>query len=142
MIVCQIADLGSLADLIRVFGDEFAARIVNKDHYFIVRDLLDALSIAVVKILTDRNTVRDHFDLSILRVVGERLSICIDGRIARDVKGVTDEPIRCGIDLRIANRFCAPLRYRRRIRNIKTPIAVSVERERLTARIPPSVTLC
>ncbi len=49
VVVCQIANLRCLADLIRVFSNEVATGIVNENDRFAIRhDLLDPLAVAIV----------------------------------------------------------------------------------------------
>lgn len=75
--------------------------------------------------------VRDHLDLFVLSVVCELAAFCIDLCVAGGVERVTDQLVRCRIDLRVANGLLTTRRKRGRILHIKTPIAVAVERKRL-----------
>lgn len=116
MVLGHVADLWNGGKDCRVFGDYFARGIVDKDCYLGLAvgckaGFLDAFSIAVVRVLTERDTARIlRFDLVIFPVERKLVSTGIYRYIAVLVIRITlsgreSVPIRgIGRERRIANR--------------------------------------
>jgi hypothetical protein len=77
--------------------------------------------------LSDNRTLRiAYFDLFILRIASENLTVRVGFRTAGIVEKVPYKPVIRSVDLRVANRFGTARCKRRGIARIKAPVPVTI----------------